>query len=87
MAYDEHLLCRVCGLDQGEPPWGTDGQTPSFAICDCCGTEFGYEDGAPQAVRAARERWLASGARWQNARTKPVPWDLGAQLARLREAE
>jgi hypothetical protein len=86
MATDERLLCRVCGLDQGEPPWGADGRTPSFAICDCCGTEFGYEDGSPQAVRATRERWLASGGDWQNPRTKRVAWDRSAQLARLGEA-
>jgi hypothetical protein len=37
----------VCGLEQGELPWGADGATPSFAICDCCGVEFGLE-GRPE---------------------------------------
>jgi hypothetical protein len=36
--------CRVCGLDQQSPPWGVDGKSPTYAICDCCGVEFGYED-------------------------------------------
>ncbi|MGW3351445.1 hypothetical protein ACWDA3_49795 [Nonomuraea rubra] len=32
--------CRVCGLSQADPPWGEDGQNPTWAICHCCGTEF-----------------------------------------------
>ncbi|PBC22211.1 hypothetical protein CK226_16405 [Mesorhizobium sp. WSM4311] len=37
--------CRVCGLDQSpDMPWGESGGEPSYAICSCCGVEFGYED-------------------------------------------
>lgn len=43
--------CRVCGLDQRELPWGEDGTSLTFAICDCCGVEFGYEDSAGEAVQ------------------------------------
>lgn len=41
---NELNVCRVCGAKQLEPPWGNDGLTPSYEICDCCGVEFGYED-------------------------------------------
>lgn len=37
-------FCRVCGLDQDENPWGEDNASPTFDICACCGTEFGYHD-------------------------------------------
>lgn len=58
----ERWRCRVCGLRQGSPPWGEDGKTPSFEICDCCGVEFGYEDASPKAAEAYRQAWLARGA-------------------------
>ncbi len=49
--------CRVCGLAQGDPPWGADGRTPSFNICDRCGVEFGHEDCTPEGVLRYREKW------------------------------
>lgn len=52
--------CRVCGRRHEEPPWGADSRSPTFEICDRCGTEFGYEDATPDAAQAARERWLRS---------------------------
>jgi hypothetical protein len=54
---DRH--CRVCGRGQASPPWGDDGATPSFEICDRCGTEFGYEDATPLGVARKREEWLS----------------------------
>ena len=75
------MHCRVCGLPQGEPPWGEDGCTPSFQICDCCGTEFGYEDCTPGAAKRARENWVAKGSPWFEQRSRPVAWDVNEQLA------
>ena len=44
-------FCRVCGFlhdkdykDNDYFPWGKDGNTPTFDFCECCGTEFGYND-------------------------------------------
>lgn len=47
--------CPVCGYDAGYPPWGEDGRLPTFDICACCGTEWGYE-GTPEGTGAPRER-------------------------------
>lgn len=72
--------CRVCGLDQGEPIWGVDGASPTFGICDCCGCEFGNQDSLPTATRAYREKWLASGGEFHDAKRKPATWNRDAQL-------
>lgn len=84
MLNDTH--CRVCGLDQMEPPWGEDGNNPSFAICDCCGVEFGYEDITSESARDYRKRWLASGAKWFSAKVMPAGWNVSVQLAEVPEA-
>jgi hypothetical protein len=73
--------CRVCGLRQQEPPWGEDGSVRSFGICDCCGTEFGYEDTTVAAIPAQRARWLSHGAPWANPAARPPNWDLNEAFA------
>lgn len=73
--------CRVCGFELPEPPWGEDGETPTWEICPCCGTEFGYEDCTVQAAKKRRAQWLASGANWFNEALKPSDWLLERQLA------
>jgi hypothetical protein len=77
------LLCRVCGKAQSEPIWGDDGQCPTHAICDCCGTEFGYEDCNLKAIKTARDRWLTSGAKWFNPKKQPADWSLEEQLKQI----
>ncbi|MBI1353708.1 MAG: hypothetical protein GC160_05125 [Acidobacteria bacterium] len=72
--------CRVCGLDQGYPPWGEDGRSPDFTICSCCGTEFGYEDVSQASVSAMRLRWLDAGGKWFRPMDQPENWDVTAQL-------
>lgn len=57
----EIRYCRVCGLKYEEPPWGFDGKTPSFEICQCCGVEFGYEDATVVGVNRYRKKWISSG--------------------------
>jgi hypothetical protein len=46
----------VCGLQQPALQWGDDVNSPTFDICDCCGTEFGYEDCQLPTVLAQRRR-------------------------------
>jgi hypothetical protein len=82
--YDPLKLCRVCGLEQANPPWGRDGGHPSHAICPCCGTEFGYDDVTDEAIITTRERWLMEGAEWFLPDRKPVRWKAQKQLANLR---
>jgi hypothetical protein len=78
---NETYACRVCGLIQDEPPWGRDGTTATFDICDCCGVEFGYEDSTLAGVKRYREQWLAEGAEWHTPTAKPADWNLEQQLA------
>jgi hypothetical protein len=71
MSVDDSLSCRVCGLAQDESPWGVDGRSPNYVICDCCGVEFGYGDCTKESTRAYRTKWLASGAEWRYAHRGP----------------
>jgi hypothetical protein len=77
------MSCRVCGLLQGDPPWGEDGSSPTFNICPCCGVEFGYEDSLVKGVHLYREAWLKKGAPWQKPKNRPQDWDLEAQLSQV----
>lgn len=77
-------LCRVCGTEVSDfYPWGEDGQTPSFEICDCCGTQFGYEDCETEEIKKRRANWLAGGARWLRPDKKPSGWTVEKSLARI----
>jgi len=77
------LNCRVCGLEQPEPPWGEDGNTPSFNICPCCGVEFGYEDSTLITIRRYRDLWLENGAKWSVPKATPLKWNIEEQLRHI----
>jgi hypothetical protein len=79
----ENYYCRVCGLKQEDPPWGENGNTPSFTICDCCGVEFGYEDRTEQSIKMYRKRWINEGAKWFKPQRKPKNWNLKDQLEQI----
>src|SRR5262245_39136420 len=65
-------VCRVCGLRYNDfYPWGPDGQIPSHDICDCCGSEFGYEDVTVESSKVNRNRWIEKGAAWFQPEKKP----------------
>ena len=80
MHNNKRNICKVCGLFLDEPPWGDDGKTPSFEICDCCGVEFGYEDATIESIKRFRDKWIKSGAKWFNAKKKPDAWSLEEQF-------
>jgi rubredoxin len=80
MPNDATYRCRVCGLRLMEPPWGVDGKSATFEICDCCGVEFGYEDSNPESTRAYRTEWLSKGANWFHPDRKPTNWSTAEQL-------
>jgi hypothetical protein len=71
---NDFFLCRICGLRQDEMPWGADGKTPTYQICDCCGVEFGYEDCTVQSIENFRKSWLERGAKWFRESQKPEDW-------------
>ncbi|HEX2912534.1 MAG TPA: hypothetical protein VH186_17120 [Chloroflexia bacterium] len=85
MLNEEKYRCRVCGLLYPEPPWGEDGKSPSFDICECCGAEWGYEDCTIKGIRTYRERWIAEGAKWFEPKAKPEGWKLEEQLKMIPE--
>jgi hypothetical protein len=74
--------CRVCGLEQDEPPRNEQGRA-SYDICVCCGTEAGFDDLTLTGVRQRRKEWLDNGAQWFRKREKPPDWDLEQQLKNI----
>jgi len=82
---DYIMRCKVCGLLQSEPPWGSDGKCPTYAFCSCCGVEFGYGDASPLAILQWRQNWLATGAKWDDPDKKPVNWEWREQLSHIAE--
>jgi hypothetical protein len=71
--------CRVCGLAQADPIWGSDGQCPTFEICACCGCEFGYQDCTPEGIQRHRSRWFDGGGAWLTPSEMPSDWSRPAQ--------
>lgn len=75
--------CRVCGLGQGEEPW-EDGKYPTYAICSCCGVEFGYGDEDKKACVFFRKFWLKEkNGEWAYPKEKPENWSLDKQLKQI----
>ena len=81
--HNKLFICKVCGYNYDDYIWGEDGKSPSFEICPCCGTEFGYEDSNEKAILTQRKRWLDSGAEWYFSEDKPKDWSLDEQLKNL----
>ncbi|MBI5857596.1 MAG: hypothetical protein HZB42_08085 [Sphingobacteriales bacterium] len=79
----ESHICRICGHDMGEPAWEDD--NPNWLICNCCGSESGYEDTSVESVRANRSNWVKNGCKWFLLDAKPAEWDLQAQLNRISQ--
>ncbi len=85
-------LCPVCGLLLDDPTWAEG--LPSFEICPCCGTQYGYDDccggdaaARPAWYRQARQAWVARGMRWWSSGKPPNRWDAVSQLSRVADAE
>jgi len=72
-------------LFQEDFPWGEDGDSPTFNICDCCGVEFGYEDSTLDGVKRFRKLWRERGAPWFRPQARPPGWDLEQQLLQVPE--
>ncbi len=81
----DEACCRVCGLLQDCEPWGENGKTPSYEICDCCGVEFGYEDSTQESTWRFRKNWIEKGAPWFTMALKPENWSMEEQLKHVPE--
>jgi hypothetical protein len=78
-------MCRVCGwTDATSPDQLWDGGVPLYVVCDCCGSESGVQDVSWRTALRARKVWIGAGAQWLTPETRPVDWDLAAQLERVR---
>lgn len=77
--------CRVCGLYNEDPSWGIDESCPTFNICVCCGTEFGYHDFTLIGIRQQRNIWLRHPDQWDTPSAKPDDWSLEEQLKNIPE--
>jgi len=75
--------CRVCGLEQPDYPWGESGAAPTYAICACCGVEFGYEDSTLLGIKKYRENWLRTNGNWWSPEERPPDWALAIQLENI----
>jgi len=80
----------VCGFDAKEFIWGENGSDPSWIICSCCGTEFGYEDSQLSAVKNARSKWIQQGYTWDgknwfDKESKPENWKPDEQMKNIPE--
>jgi len=75
--------CRVCGYEPAEPPWGTDGMSPSFDYCPCCGVEWGYQDSSQIGTVRFRSAWLEEGGPWRDPRFPLDGLDVAERLRRI----
>jgi hypothetical protein len=83
MLSESSYHCRICGLRSEEPPWGSDGRSPLFDFCPCCGVEHGYQDATRTGALRFRSAWLQNGAKWDYEPMKPQDWHLDEQMARI----
>jgi len=72
--------CPVCGYDRmSESP-------KDFAICPCCGVEFGYDD-FECSHSELRSQWISKGMPWFSQYTlAPQNWNPYLQLAQIPQS-
>lgn len=70
-------ICPVCGFDWHEP-------VERYEICECCGTQFGYDD-ANTSHFELRRRWIERGCPWTGLRPAPSGWNPQKQLELLND--
>lgn len=85
MLSDVLMCCRVCGYEYDSPPWGSDGMTPIFEICPCCGVEYGYEDATLTGIKKYRHQWINDGCKWNDPDQRPSDWSYETQIINVPE--
>ena len=75
-------ICPVCGYSKLLEP-ARNNNVPSFEICSCCGTEFGYDDCSQEKIMKLRKEWIESGYKWFSEEDKPDNWDAIEQLKNI----
>jgi len=73
--------CPVCGFAELDEPTVDLTGEPTYAICPCCGTQFGADD-LTTSHAELRAAWIKDGARWwSEVKAAPQGWNALAQLA------
>jgi len=82
---DKFKICRVCGFHyKNYFPWGKNGESPTYDFCDCCGSEFGYDDDNIEIIKLSRESWIKKGMKWwQVDISEPQDYDPKKQLKNI----
>ncbi|THF66294.1 hypothetical protein E6C76_05480 [Pseudothauera nasutitermitis] len=76
----ESYVCPVCGYPCLDEAAYDDFGCPSYNICPCCGTEFGYDDSVV-AHADLRKKWISNGMQWWSRnQIKSNGWDPIKQL-------
>lgn len=77
-------LCPVCEYDKlDEPPYDSFGY-PTYNMCPCCGTEFGYDD-VTKKHSELRNAWIGNGMRWWSKNAQPPNnWDPEIQVGSVK---
>ena len=84
MANEQKYTCKVCGFHGLDEPPFDDFGCGSFAICPCCGTEFGYDD-CSTTNDSLRRKWILSGMKWwSNSMLPPLDFDPFVQLKNVQ---
>ena len=73
--------CPVCRYEGPDAAAYEEIGCPTYEICPCCGTQFGYDDFALTHAEL-RARWIEGGAKWWASRPAPAGGDPARQLAR-----
>jgi len=59
---------------------------PTYAICSCCGVEFGYGDMTVQSAKKFREKWIREGMKWSISEHMPENWSWEEQKKSIPDA-
>lgn len=71
-------ICPICGWDEMNL------SPDDFNICDCCGTEFGFDD-FEREDKDLTNIWIKSGMKWWNdAVLPPKNWKPKEQLKNIK---
>ncbi|MBD3249183.1 hypothetical protein GF336_04000 [Candidatus Woesearchaeota archaeon] len=92
---NKKYICPVCGYPElDEAPlirrednkniYSYEKGAPTFVICPCCGTEFGFDD-HDSAWEKLRKKWIENGAKWFDEIKKPKEWDFKEQLSNIEK--
>ena len=77
-------ICPVCGFTGLTVPPYDELDCPSYEICPCCGTEFGYDD-ASLTHAELRKRWIQDGMKWYSRHSGPPRgWNAQQQLNKAK---